>query len=249
VGAELVGQADSVSDQILAGPAHASKRSGGVAVGSQGDQTCPVGAQGVGEHECVEPVIFVAGRAVAAPQVFELVRADHHDGDLGVEQRVDDRPVRAFDRDLVDAMASQQTEQLLQSGGLVFHGGPVDLAATVVDNSYGMIVACPVDSGGPAVAGLGGQCVAGRLHVSLLAASPSGEAPLSGAGARQPVRSLIGARRRSALSTVRTLRGTAGPRRSHRGRHDRQASRAMIRQHPRCIGDPSEVTNTRMVHQ
>jgi hypothetical protein len=63
-----------------------------------------------------------------------------------------------------------------------------------------VVVAGPVQAGGDVagrvdgqrdtggVAGAGG---AGRLHVSLLAASPSGEAPSSGAGVRLPVRSLI----------------------------------------------------------
>src|SRR5450631_1211698 len=49
--------------------------------GVSGCQPGAVGAQGVGEHVGVEAVVFVAGRAVAAAQVLDRVRADHHHGD------------------------------------------------------------------------------------------------------------------------------------------------------------------------
>jgi hypothetical protein len=64
-----------------------------------------------------------------------------------------------------------------------------------------------------------------------------------------PVRSLIGARRRSSLSTVRTPRVTAGSRRSHNGRQTRQASRAVTQRHLGCIGNPSKITDQRTVHR
>ena len=72
---------------------------------------------------------------------------------------------------------------------------------------------------------------------------------MPGAGTWLPVRSLIGARRRSALSTVGTSRATARPRRTHAGHQPRQASRAMTWRHLGCISDPSEITDIRMVHQ
>jgi hypothetical protein len=99
--------------------------------------------------------------------------------------------------------------------------------------------------------GWSGRTISGRLHVnvSLLAASPSGEAPVCGAGTRQPVRSLIGARRRSALSTVGTPRATARPRISHTGRQTRRASTAVARRHHGCINVLSENADNTMVHQ
>ena len=108
VRAELVGRGDTVVDQVLAGAAGAAQRDGGVGVGYQRPQPGPVGAQGVGEHEGVEPVVLVAGRAVAAAQVLDLVRGDHHHGQPGVEQGVDDGAVGAFDGDLADAVAAQE---------------------------------------------------------------------------------------------------------------------------------------------
>lgn len=44
--------------------------------------------------------------AVAAAHVVHLIGADHHDGEAGVEEGVDDLAVAAFDRDLTDAGAA-----------------------------------------------------------------------------------------------------------------------------------------------
>ena len=73
--------------------------------------------------------------------------------------------------------ASSTAEQLPQPGGAVLNGAPVNLAAAVIDDRHGVIIAGPIHPGGHTVERLVGQGVAGRLHVSLLAASPSGEAP------------------------------------------------------------------------
>ncbi|AIH99054.1 hypothetical protein IU21_08210 [Mycobacterium tuberculosis] len=62
-------------------------------------------------------------------------------------------------------------------------------------------------------------------------------------------RSLFGARRRSVLSTVGASGGaTAGLRKTHDGHHGCQA-RGALTQRRLYIGNPSEITDTRMVHQ
>ena len=109
VRAQLVGHRDPVGDEVFAGAAGLAQGDGGRGVGQQRVQPGAVGAQGVGEHERVEPVVFVAGRTVASAQVLDLVGADHHDGDTGVEQGVDHRSVRAFDRDLAARRARSST--------------------------------------------------------------------------------------------------------------------------------------------
>ena len=231
------------------GPAGAAQADRGRAVRGQGRQPGAVGAQRAGEDERVEPVVFVPGRPVAAAQVLDLVRADHHHGDPRGEQSIDDRPVGTLDRDLRGTGTGQDTGQLAQPGSAVLDHAPADLAAAGIDDRYCVIVTSPVDPGGHAAGRFLGQGIPGRLQVCLLAASPSGEAPSCGAGTRLPVRSLIGARWRSALSTVGTSRVTARARRSHAGRQERQASRAMTWRHHGCISDPSKITDTRMVHQ
>jgi hypothetical protein len=107
-------------------------------------------------------------------------------------------------------------------GRAVLDAEPQQFTAAGVHDRDRVIVTGPVQATGHTARRLIGQLAghgsAGRLHVSLLAASPSGEAPSCGAGTRLPVRSLTGAQRRSALSTVGTSRVTTRPRRSHDGR-------------------------------
>ena len=100
VRAQLVGHRDPVGDQVLAGPHGLAQRGGGRGVDQQRAQPAPVGAHDVGQHVGVEPVVLVAGRAVAAAQVLDLAGWDDADGQPGREQRVDDRAVGAFDPDL-----------------------------------------------------------------------------------------------------------------------------------------------------
>jgi len=247
--AQLVGDADPVADEVLAGPAGAAQGDGGRLVRDEGAKPGPVGAQRVGQDEGVEPVVLVAGRAVAAAQVLDLVRADHHHGDPGLEQRLDDRAVRPLDRDLADAALGQQAQQGAQARGAVLDHAPVDLPAAGIDDRDRVVIARPVDTAGQPVRRFLGQGGWGRLHDSLLAADPSGEAPsfwCRGAAAAS-----LTVRRSAAHSPVdgRHAPGTAKPRITHDGRQQRQASRAVAWRHLGCISGPSRTTDTRMVHQ
>ncbi|EFD47518.1 predicted protein [Mycobacterium tuberculosis T17] len=153
-----------------------------------------------------------------------MVGADHHHRDPGLEQGIHDRAVRAFDGDLAGTGPAQQLEQLAQSGGVVLDRGAANLAPTRIDDRHRVIISRPIDSTRDAVPRLVGQG--------------------SGLG-----RSLFGARRRSVLSTVGASGATAGLRRTHRGHHGCRASRAITQRRLGCIGNPSKVTDTRMVHQ
>ena len=113
--AQLVGHGRRGDRRDPCGRGSSSQRDGGRAIGGQRSQPDAVGAQRVGQHEGVEPVVFVAGRAVAAAQVLDLVGADDDHGDPGVEQRVDHRPVGAFDGHLLDTVLGEQVEQAAQS--------------------------------------------------------------------------------------------------------------------------------------
>ena len=117
---------DPVADQVLAGAAGAAQRDGGRGVGDQWAQPGAVGAQGVGQHVGVEPVVLVAGRAVAAAQVLDLVGADHHHGQAArragrrrpARRGVRSRPRRRRARPAV-------LSSVAQTGGGVLDGGPV----------------------------------------------------------------------------------------------------------------------------
>ena len=73
----LVGYRDPVGDQIPVGGHGVAQRGGGCGVDDQGPQPSVVGAHDVGQDVGVEPVVFVSDRAVAAPQILDLVGRDH----------------------------------------------------------------------------------------------------------------------------------------------------------------------------
>src|SRR5674536_128512 len=105
VRAQLVGQRHPVPDQVLASPAGPAQGHRGGAVWDQRPQPGPVGAQRVGREQ---------GRPVPGAQVLQLVRADDHDGQPGLEQFGDDRSVRSFDRHLGAASLGEVASQLSQ---------------------------------------------------------------------------------------------------------------------------------------
>jgi hypothetical protein len=109
VGAQLVAQRDPMMDQILASANRRTQRDRGWTVRGQGAQSQPVGAQRVGQHKRVEPVVLVARLAVAAAQVLQLVGADHYHRHPGREHDLDDLPVAALDGDLTRLMVAQST--------------------------------------------------------------------------------------------------------------------------------------------
>jgi hypothetical protein len=112
-----------------------------------------------------------------------------------------------------------------------------------------VIVTGPVDTAGQAVRRFLRQGGWGRLHDSLLAADPSGEAPLF--WCRDVAAASLTVRRSGAHSPVdgRHAPGTASPRITHERRQQRQASRAVDWRHLGCISGPSRTTDLRMVHQ
>jgi len=132
--AKLVAQGYPMDHQVLAGPHRRAQRHRRRRVRNQRPEPGPVGAQGVGQDERVEPVVLVARRAVAATQMLDLLRADHHHREPGLEQPIDDLAVRALDRHLRHPDCSQPAHQLPQASRRVRHGEPVDLTARVVDD-------------------------------------------------------------------------------------------------------------------
>jgi len=74
-----------------------------------------------------------------------LVRRDHHDPEVGLEEHVDDRPVGTLDRDLVDASPMESGHQLPQPRRSVGDGEPVLLDTVGVDDGHSMPAAGPVD--------------------------------------------------------------------------------------------------------
>ena len=125
VGAQLVGYGDPVAGQVPAGPHRGAQGGGLVAVAFQGAQPACVGADHVGQHVGAGPVVFVAGRPVAAAQVLDLACRDDEHGQPGRQQRVHDWPVAALDAGLPRPGGQQPGGQLPQPGRVVADGEPL----------------------------------------------------------------------------------------------------------------------------
>jgi hypothetical protein len=80
-----------------------------------------VGAERIGEHIGVEPVVFVAGGAIAATERLDLAPRDHDDLQPGGQQRLHDRAVGSLDRDLAHAESDQAAGQPPQLGAAMGH--------------------------------------------------------------------------------------------------------------------------------
>jgi hypothetical protein len=246
---QLVGHRDPVSDEVFAGPAGGAQRGGGRGVRGERPQSSAVGAQRVSQHERVEPVVFVAGRTVATAQILQLVRADHHHGAPGLDKRIDDGTVGAFDTDLADAALSQQAQQGPQPSGAVFDHAAVDLTTTGIDDRHGMVVAGPVNSARHVVSRFLRQGGWGRIHHSLLAARPSGEAPAF--RGRDVTAASLTDRRSPAHSPVdgRHAPGYRPVSQNSSWTSTRPALAAMTSRHLGCIEAPSRSSDTGIVHQ
>jgi hypothetical protein len=170
VGAQLVAHRDPVTHQILAGPAGLAQRGRGRAVGDQRPQPGPVGAQHVREHVGVEPVVLVARRPVAGPQVFDLPRGDHHHGHPRRQQGVHNRPIAALDRHLGHPRPGQAPDQGPQPLGGVRHSEPADYRTGGIDDAHSVVGAGPVDPGSHPAWRRVRPGNTGILHHSLLAA-------------------------------------------------------------------------------
>jgi len=108
----------------------------------------PVGAQCVRKDVGVEVVVLVASRPAPAAQVADLVRGDHIDGERRGYQRLDQRPVAAFDTNLGHSCARQHGDQLSDPGFRVWHRPPLPLDPVLIDDRDSVLTAGPVDPGG-----------------------------------------------------------------------------------------------------
>lgn len=250
VRAQLVGEGDAVGDQVLASPAGGPQGYRERAVGNERTQSGPVGAEGVGEDEGVEAIVLVAGRAVAGAEVLELVGTDDHDGQFGLEESLDDRTVGPFDGDLVRAYLGEPADQIADAGGGVGYEEPLDHLTAGIDDRHRVVVASPIHAGRPvARPDVRKGVLRRRLHVSLLAARPSGEAPYS--WSRDAAASPLTVRRSKALSPIDGLRipgNHRAPEYSCRTSR-RRATKAMARWHLGGIGSLVAATDMTMVLQ
>ena len=248
---QLIGECDPMRDQVFARPTGSSQGDGGWGIGDERAQSSTIGAKHVSEDEGVEAVVLVAGGPIAGAQVLELVGADDEDGQVGGEKSIDNRAVRTLDGDLLSGRLGQPTDEVAKACGGVSDGEALLHPAIGIDDGDGVIVSSPVDARRAAAAVDHGQSGRGRmLHISLLAAGPSGEAP--SLWCQDAAAMSLTVRRSEALSPVDGLRVRGNRRASQNScrTSKRRASGAMARRHLGGIGSISDLAaDIHRVHQ
>ena len=107
-------------------------------------QPASVGADHVGQHVGVEPVVLVPGRPVPRPQVLHLPWRDHEHGQPARQQRRDHRAIATFDADLGHCGLEQPGGHALEPGRVVGHREPVGDLALIADHADDVVVLGPV---------------------------------------------------------------------------------------------------------
>ena len=167
LGPELLGEAGPRPHEVLAGPDGRPQGDGLRPVGPERPEPVSVGPQHVGEDERVPVIVLVAGRPIAGPERLHVAAGDDHDLEPGGEQGVDDRAVRALDRDPLDIGLGQSPAERPQSWLGVLDLEPLERGTVLVDDAHRVAPGRPVDA-----------CVAGeRIHPCLLAGPLSLGAP------------------------------------------------------------------------
>ena len=101
----------------------------------------------LGEHVGVEAVRLASPGAVAVSRGGELVGMHRHDRDAGIEQPLDDEPVRLLDRDADDPQAGQAPHQRGQAFLAVDDAPLLQAAPVLVDDDQTVLLAGQVEPG------------------------------------------------------------------------------------------------------
>ena len=105
-----------------------------------------VGARELGEHERVEAVALAARRAEARAHRGDLVGMHGDHLQPGVQQPVDQQPVRALNGDQPHPELDQARAQRLDPALIMAIATPLDDPAVAVGNASGVFFAGPIDA-------------------------------------------------------------------------------------------------------
>ena len=114
----------------------------------------PIGAQAVGQHMSVAPVIFGAGHGEAVAEPIELLGIDPIDAKTAFQQGLDDRAVGRFDGHPNDlgrgaGAGNQPIAQLLDPRAAMRNGSFPQALSMGIDQANLMALARPVDADKP----------------------------------------------------------------------------------------------------
>jgi hypothetical protein len=159
---ELVGRGDPHLDQVLAGTDHGAQRLGLGRVRRDDAQPMRAQPQVLRDHLGVASVVLGTGEHLAVPPRLDRLRLDRDDRVAGLQQRVNQPPVRALDpdRDAVGVtQPGQPASQVGEPGGGVLDGEPDSDPSGGVQHAHRMRLGGPVHP--DVVGGMVGQ---GKRH-------------------------------------------------------------------------------------
>jgi hypothetical protein len=143
--AQLVGQREPMADEVFARAGERAHRLGGIAVGDQHPVTVAVGARELGEHERIEAVALAARRAEARSHRGELVGMHRDHPQAGVQQPLDQQPVRTLDRDQRHVERDQPRAQRRDPALVMPVTATLEDPPVAVDHTDRMLLAGPID--------------------------------------------------------------------------------------------------------
>ena len=223
-GLAVVGERDTLGDEIVAGTDEGTQGARLVAQGGEGGETVPVRAQDVGEHVGIGGIRLASGGLVARPAGFHDVWMDRVDGMSCGEQGVHKYSRRAFDRDWQLARGSQTSQlahQLLEPRRGMGRIEACPHATLLIDGAdrvliLGPVQACEERHGKPPVVRVS-VLPAGRSCRSLIVRRSElsrrrAQHPVAGRGLPTPPRALVSRGPSSGKRRRRSSKGRAAHR-------------------------------------
>src|SRR3954471_9735177 len=116
-----------------------------IAVGHQHAEAVAVGARQLGEHEAVEAVALAARGTEPRSHRRDLVGMNRDHRQAGVEQPLDQQPIRPLDRDQHHPERDQPRAQRLDPTLLMTVTAALDDPPATVDHAHRVLLAGPID--------------------------------------------------------------------------------------------------------
>jgi len=142
--AQLVGQPDPRVHQAIPRSGHRPQRLGLVAVGLEHPEAVAVGARQLGQHEAVKTVALATRNAKPRAHRLDLVGMHRDHRQAGIEQPLDQKPVRSLERDQRHPQTQKPSAQrpdprLVMPVATTFHD-----PSPLVDHAHRVLLAGPV---------------------------------------------------------------------------------------------------------
>jgi hypothetical protein len=147
LGAQLVGERDASLHEVFAGTGKGLERLGLLGVGDECAEAVVIGAGQLGQAQGVEGVGFAACGPKARTGGLELVGVDGQHHEACLQQALDQYPLRALDRNPLDAPTREGAAQFAQTP-LVVGESPLGKGPSgLIDDADRVLLLRPIDPG------------------------------------------------------------------------------------------------------